>query len=156
MSCGGDHFYTGDAGRFVGEEVLPDLVAPRERGPVPTYLLVTWSQPVSQLSSKGTVRSRCPAVGPKLGSTSIDNIVADALSRRYEDIEPEPAFLSYLRPDLSSREEAKPSETRILHAMSAVQNNFCDQVRAAQLLDPTESRTPRKDNICVSRHSRFQ
>jgi hypothetical protein len=57
MSCRGDHFHTGDAGRFVGEEVLPDLVAPRERGPVPTYLLVTWSQPVSQLSSKGTVRS---------------------------------------------------------------------------------------------------
>ena len=38
MSCGGDHFHTGDAGRFVGEETLPDLVAPHGRGPFPTNL----------------------------------------------------------------------------------------------------------------------
>jgi len=69
----------------------------------------------------------------------VDNIVADALSRRYDDIEPEPApaFSSHLRPDLSSIEKDLPSEPRTLHAMSAVHNSFCDQVRAAQLSDPT-------------------
>ena len=40
MSCGGDHLHTRDAGRFVGEEALPDLVGPQERGPVLTYLQV--------------------------------------------------------------------------------------------------------------------
>ena len=51
----------------------------------------------------------------------VDNIVADALSRRYDDIEPEPApaFSSHLRPDLSSIEKDLPSEPRTLHAMSA-------------------------------------
>ena len=33
MSCGGDHFHTGYVCRCVGEETLPDLVAPHERGP---------------------------------------------------------------------------------------------------------------------------
>ena len=62
----------------------------------------------------------------------------DALSRRYDDIEPEPApaFSSHLWPDLSSIEKDLPSEPRTLHAMSAVHNSFCDQVRAAQLSDP--------------------
>ena len=40
MSCGGDHVHTRDAGRFVGEGALPDLVGPQERGPVLTYLQV--------------------------------------------------------------------------------------------------------------------
>ena len=81
----------------------------------------------------------------------VDNIVADALSRRYDNTEQEPAFLSYLRPDLSSNEEAQPSETRILHAMSAVQHSFRDQVRAAQLADPTCIELRRKlDNVALT------
>ena len=38
MSCGGDDFHTGDVGRCVGEEALPDLMAPHERGPFRTNL----------------------------------------------------------------------------------------------------------------------
>ena len=65
--------------------------------------------------------------------------MADALSRRYDNIEPEPApaFKAHLRPDLSNPETDLSSAPRTLHAMSAVHNSFCDQVRAAQLSDPT-------------------
>ena len=69
----------------------------------------------------------------------VDNIVADALSQQYNNIEPEPApaFKAHLRPDLSNPETDLSSAPRTLHAMSAVHNSFCDQVRAAQLSDPT-------------------
>ena len=62
--------------------------------------------------------------------------MADALSRRYKHDEPVTPFLCYLRPDLAHDEAAASADARILHAMSAVQNNFTELVRAAQLSDP--------------------
>jgi hypothetical protein len=64
---------------------------------------------------------------------------------------PAPAFSSHLRPDLSSIEKDLPSEPRTLHAMSAVHNSFCDQVRAAQLSDPKCIALCRNSTACPSR-----
>ena len=66
----------------------------------------------------------------------VDNVVADALSRRYDHNEPVTPSSCHLRPDLARNEAAGSADARILHAMSAVQNNFTELVRAAQLSDP--------------------
>jgi hypothetical protein len=54
--------------------------------------------------------------------------------------------LCHLRPDLARNEAAGSADARTLHAMSAVQNNFTELVRAAQLSDPG----------CIELHQNFQ
>ena len=68
MSCGGDHLYARDTGRFEGEEALPDLAGPQERGPLLTCLQVVTTGVEGPAHSgicrwSGLVRRSCQPIG---------------------------------------------------------------------------------------------